>query len=264
MDFSTLTGAAWERGDNGSLTLDEFPETWMQGRTLFGAGMAATGLRALYDPERTPRTVHVNFIGPLTGGVIATPSILRAGRSMTHGQVLFHEGDALKGQVFLSMGGGRESSVSYPPTPATELPDPEASTLIEMPFLPGLTPNFTQNFVYRWASQSFPYTGTESGAISGWCRFKQAPGPSHAALLGLVDSWPSPALPMMKKPGPSSSVTWTTHFAHVPETITVDDWFWMTSRITQAEDGYAHMTGTLYTREGVLTARFEQLVAIFG
>jgi len=264
MDFATLTGAAWERHGDGTLSLETLPEGWMQGRTLFGAGMAGVSVRELFDAERPPRTVHVNFIGPLSSDAVAIPAILRAGRSMTHGQVQFHQGGALKGQVFVSMGGGRPSSVSLAPEQASLPGEPDDASLIEMPFLPGLTPNFTQNFHYRWSSTSFPFSGARDGEIHGWCRFREAPGPPHAALLGLVDSWPSPALPMMKAPSPASSVTWTTHFAHVPEVITPDDWFWMRSRVTQAGDGYVHMSGGLFDRSGKLTARFEQLVAIFG
>jgi len=264
MDFATLTGPGWQRAADGTLRFDAFPDTWMQGRTLFGGGMAATGVRAMFDPERPPRTVHVNFVGPLTGDAVATPTVLRSGRSMTHGQILFHQGDALKGQVNLSMGGGRDSSVVRVPAPAEGAPEPDDADLLEFPFLPGITPNFTRNFVYRWASKELPYTSSGTGSIYGWCRFREDPGPAHAALLGLVDSWPSPALPMMSRPAPSSSVTWTTHFARVPEVVTADDWFWMRSRITQAGEGYAHMTGALHDRSGALCARFEQLVAVFA
>ena len=244
------------------------PEDWMQGRTAFGGIQAAAALRAAQSHAgdgRSPRAVSVSFVGPAgSEGLSIEPTVLRSGGSVTHvrADVLGAEGVACT--LSAALGRDRDSSVRRAPQTHGPLPPSEAGMAI--PYLPGLTPVFVQHFDLRFTSGAPPVTG-QHGPLEheGWCRHLTEPGPAHAALLGLLDAWPSPALQALAGPAPASTVTWSVQFAQVPERITTHDAFFFRARVLAAPGtGYVTMRGELYDTEGVLTAHLEQLVTLYG
>ncbi|MEM9459277.1 MAG: thioesterase family protein [Myxococcota bacterium] len=239
---------------------------WMQGRASFGALPAALGLRAIRiacGDGRRPRSIHVAFVGPLTGGPArVTAEILRRGRFMTHARAEIRQGDQLRTQVTTTLADDRSSSVVVDPAPMPERPSPEA--LNELPYFEGVTPAFTRFFEMRWSDGGFPFSGASEPGVGGWCRHRTECGlDPYIALLGLIDAWPSPVVPLLRVPAPASSVSWSTVYHQVPEVIGTDDWFWYRSEATAAHHGYAGMRAMLYARSGELVATAEQLVAVF-
>ena len=128
-----------------------------------------------------------------------------------------------------------------------------------MPYIEGLTPDFTQNFDFRFAT-GFPYTGSGEASVTGWCRHR-TPERGAAAMVGLVDAWPGTILPMLTAPAPASTVRWSVQFP-TDEDIRGDDWFWYSSVCPTAAGGYSTMTAQLWLR-GRLVSWSEQLLAIF-
>ena len=64
----------------------EAPETWAQGRTLYGGITAALCLAATqraFSDLPPLRSTHFTFVGPASGMLNFRPAILRQGRSAT-------------------------------------------------------------------------------------------------------------------------------------------------------------------------------------
>ena len=150
--------------------------------------------------------------------------------------------------------------VEPPPRPAR--PDPEG--LVDLPYIEGVTPAFTRAFAFRWTDGAYPFSGAEQAGLGGWCRHRDDPGPDpYVALVGLLDAWPSPVVSMFRRPGPASSVTWSSLFYEVPAAIDAHQWWWYGSEAVAAGHGYAGFRASLYGPSGRLAATVEQLVAVF-
>src|SRR3569623_3773743 len=83
-EFTELL-AAVQRTDAGWTST--VSDDWLQGRTLYGGLSAALCLNAALGAfEGLPplRSALVTFIGPATGAVTATPSLLRQGKSAAY------------------------------------------------------------------------------------------------------------------------------------------------------------------------------------
>lgn len=240
------------------------PEDWLQGKAAFGGLQTVAALRALEElaDGRPLRSMSVSFVGS-TGGraLTARPQLLRAGRSVTQARCDLMADDDVVCSVTAAYGVPRTSVVERRPT--RELGDP--ADAVSMPFMPGIMPNFVQYMDIRYAEGGYPFMGGKGDTHAGWCRHRTDPGSPVAAIVGLLDAWPSPALQQLKGPAPASSVTWTAQFLELPERITVDDFLWFEARVVGAHgDGFVTMRGELYDREGRMLAHLEQLVAVYG
>lgn len=241
----------------------EVPEAWSQGRTAFGGLGAAFGVRAiesLVECAGLPlRTVDAAFIAPVPPGpVYVRAAVLRQGRNLTHAaaDVSLQPDGPPATRVHVVLGHLRPSDarVVAPAPPVTPVQD-----CVAFPYIAGLTPDFTQNFEFRYAT-GFPFSGGSEARVSGWCRFR-TPERGAAALVALVDAWPGTILTMLSTPAPASTVRWS---VHVPddEPFVGDEWFWYTSEVASAEGGYSTMTAQLW-RDGRLVSWSEQLLAVF-
>jgi len=262
--FAEVT--TWERRSSGAVWDGEVPAAWMQGRASFGGVPAAVGLRAILELTgggRPPRSVHVAFHGPLKSGPAqATAQVIREGRSVTHARAEIQQGDAICTQVTATLAEDRPSAIVVEPPTRPERPAPEQCR--RMPHLPGVTPEFVQFLDMRWTDGALPFSGAPAPGLAGWCRHATDAGADpHVALLGLLDAWPSPVVPMLRGPAPASSVSWSTIFHDVPEVIEPDDFWWYRSEALAARHGYAIMRAELFGPKGGLAATVEQLVAIF-
>ena len=166
-----------------------------QGRAAFGgllSGVALRALRELVPGERRLRSVLVDFIGPAGPGPLEIDArVLRSGRALTQAEARVHQEGTLVAVVIAAYGADRTTGISWPAASRPEVPDP--TSLMGFPFLPGITPAFTQHFDYRWATHRLPFTGAECPEVRGFVR----PGPDEghvdeAMLLALIDAWPAP------------------------------------------------------------------------
>lgn len=242
------------------------PASWMQGRASFGGIVAAVGLRALRaagGDGRSPRSIHTSFFGPL-GPTPArvTAQIVRRGRFVTHGRAELWQGDALQAQVTATFADDRDSGIVVEAPARPPRPGPDG--LAELPYIEGIVPEFTRAFAFRWTDGKVPFSGAREPGLGGWCRHRTDPGPDpHAALLGLLDAWPSPVVSMFERPAPASSVSWSSLFYEVPAVVDEQQWWWYGSEAVAARDGHAGMRASLYGPSGRLAATVEQLVAVF-
>src|SRR5258706_9577249 len=142
---------------DGESMLD-VPEDWVQGRTLFGGLQAVVGLAAMRSlaPEAPLRSLQVTFLAPVPGGPVrAKARVLRSGKSATHVEARIVDGDNTLALMVAVFGLPRASAVSLRPQQPTVTP----AKPIELPWIPGVTPNFTQHFKARWIAGGPPWSG---------------------------------------------------------------------------------------------------------
>lgn len=245
------------------------PVDWAQGRTLFGGVVAGLALRAAQDaapPDRRARSVLVSFLRPvlLPGEVAVAARVERAGRAVTqvHAEVL--QGGEVAAVAQVALGAPRPSRVAVPGPPPPEGLPPES--LVALPYLPGVTPVFTQHYQYRWASGAFPFSSGDTARFDGWAR-PAVPEPVDApALLGLLDAWPAPILALLDRPTPASTVSWMVNLDADPPPggWPGDAWWRFAADTVAAGDGYATVDARLWTADGRLVATSRQLVAEFS
>jgi len=244
----------------------EVDDTWMQGRAAFGGLVAALGLEAIrrrVGADRPPRSVHSAFAGPVgPGPVDVRTTVLRAGRSFSHVRAELVQDDTVRAQITAALGAPRPSALVVKPRPAPALTD--AHRLPETPYLEGIMPRFVKHFDFRYASSNLPFTGGDRATIDGHIRLRAgADLPVHAALLALLDAWPSPILCLADRPVPASTVTWSTTFTHPPSTFDPEAFWGFRGEVQQAASGLVAARGELYGPGGRLVAIEEQLVAVF-
>ncbi|GAB6387387.1 acyl-CoA thioesterase [Stutzerimonas marianensis] len=246
------------------------PASWGQGRAGFG-GLAAAlvfeAMQARVPHDRPVRSLAITFVGPLQVDkpVSLEAEVLREGRAVS--QVL---GRAVQdGQVVTlvqgSFGAPRESAVRVEAEPAPELPPVEACQ--ELPYVPGVAPEFTRHLAMRWGIGGLPFSGNRSREMGGWVRqrgevIREPVTVSH--LLALVDAWPPAVLPHLNGFAPGSSLTWTIEFVQPLPTLDTHEWCRYRAIIEHAQDGYGHCAAGLWTAAGELVALSRQTVTVFG
>jgi acyl-CoA thioesterase II len=265
MDFSQLLQAV--RNNPQAVNI---PPQWGQGRASFGGIVAALvyeAMRAKVEAVRPVRSLAITFVGPAEANVPISfeVEVLREGRAVS--QVL---GRAVQqGQVVAlvqgSFGAGRPSVIDLPSLAAPQAPSYEQCK--ELPFIPGVTPDFTRYFAMRWCFGGVPFSNTPSRHMGGWVQLRdqqQTEPVNEAHLLALVDSWPPAVLPYLSAPAAGSSLTWTIEFVQPVASLTTQDWCLYRAEIEHARDGYGHVSAALWTQSGELLAISRQTVAVFA
>ncbi len=260
MRFDATLAKRWSRTGDGWRC--EIPDGWMQGRSVFGgltvALSSALGRQGLVA-SRSLRTVSAQLIRPMSPGAVeATVRTVRDGKTVTFVEVRLSQEARETVSVSLAYVEQREGGTDVS-APIAVARDP--GSLPEMPYIPGVMPEFTQHVALRWATGSLPYAGGAEARYEGYCRFREPAGDVEG-LIGLLDAWPCPSLSLLKSPTPASTISWTAHLLHVPESF--DGWFAFASETVAGEGGFHTSVGRLHAPDGRLAAWSEQLVAIFG
>lgn len=243
------------------------PEGWGQGRTLFGGvvgGLALRAAAASVEGVRLARSLALSLVAPLAPGP-ATCRVrrLRAGSALTHVAVDVEQGGSTRAAALAGFGAARPTGVAIPEPPAPEVPPPEG--LPSMPFLPGLTPDFTEHYDYRWTAESLPFSGSKEAHVQGWIRPRGGGPVDTPALVGLLDAWPPPAWSVADRPIPGSSVSWlvTITCAFEPGAVPAEEFWLYDARSSFGCSGYSDLDAKLWDRRGRLVACSRQLFADF-
>jgi acyl-CoA thioesterase len=245
------------------------PEQWGQGRAVFGGVAVALvyqAMRAQVPAARPLRSLAVTFVAPMVCAkeVRFEVEVLREGRAVS--QVL---GRAVQdGQVVTlvqgSFGSGRTSTVTVEAEPAP--PIKAVENCQELPYLRGVTPEFTRHLAMRWGQGGLPFSNTAAREMGGWVRLRgEVPDVAvdESLVLALVDAWPPALLSYLRSPAPGSSLTWTIEFVQPQPLISSRDWCRYQARIEHARDGYGHIAAGLWSPAGELLALSRQTVVVF-
>ena len=254
-----LTGAPEQRI---TLTPD-----WAQGRAIYG-GMAAGLLGPvmelqLDDPSRHLRSALVSFVGPAEAtDADLRVETLRSGRNVTQLDGRLIQDGAIRTQMVASFGADRSSGVSVeaPTRPEVAL-SPEDSR--GLPYLKGVTPEFTRHFDMHWTRGNMPFSDAQPD-FSGWCRFREPAGCGPAWLLGLIDAWPPSTLPSMPKPAAISSLTWAVDVVTPTTDVDPEGWWYYDVHTHAAANGFCQSSAQIWRPDGALAAVSRQTVAVFA
>lgn len=240
---------------------------WSQGRAVFGGLVAAlvyqTMIQNLGD-DRPVRNLQISFVGPvsLDMPLELSAEVLREGKSVS--QILgrgIQNGQTLV-TVIGSFGHSRESMIHIT-EPARKFTE-QVDSIKGMPFMPGVTPSFTQFFDFRYCTQ-LPFTGSKEQHLKGFVRFQDKSLPiGNAELLALVDSWPPAPLPMLTKVAPASSLSWTIDFIKPHPNLSAGEFCQYQADIIHAEGGYGFTRAKIRNSSGELIAISQQAVTVFG
>jgi acyl-coenzyme A thioesterase PaaI-like protein len=242
------------------------PASWTQGRTVFGGLVAAIGVRAMQRTLPTPRplvALDVNFVAPIPAGEVQVRvELLREGRNVTQARADILVADAVASTLLATFAVPRpQSAVRVAPPPPVVTTPPEEGLVL--PFVKGIAPEFTRFFEFTYSEGDLPFTGSSRATMGGLIRHR-----THAtgieAVLGLVDAWPAPVIPMCRGFTPASTMRWTLHVLdEVPDDLSSPGNVpFFRSEALAATQGYATTMGWLHVGGRALVWS-EQLVAVF-
>lgn len=255
--------------DNPATTTHRISADWGQGRAIFGGVIGAvlyTAMRREIGETRHLLSFTLSFVAPLEADVDFTTStsILRAGKNAVQIESRILQNEQTVAVALASFGLLRDSSILVNAIAAPTAAAPE--TLQQLPYVPNVVPEFTRHLEYRWAFGALPFSGSTSREMGGWVRLPDESENSQsdldlARLIMLIDAWPPATLPLLSKPAPASSMTWTVSFAQpLPE---VSEWLLYRAEIDHAASGYGQIRSHIWNQAGELLALSSQTVAMF-
>jgi acyl-CoA thioesterase len=249
---------------NDAWTID-VSDDWQQGRTIYGGLAAALCLEATLRefPDLPPlRSAQFAFIGPATGELRISPSVLRKGKSTVFtGVDLF--GDAeLATRATLCFGAARDSALAHDAisAPAAKAPDQCPDFFQNAP--PGL--RFLAHIDGRAAAGSLPFSSAANPDTTLWLRHRDPVLKSSlVSLLALADAPPPAALAMADKPGGAiSTMTWSIDMlTDAPDTN--DGWWLVRTSADKVAGGYSSQSMTVWNAAGNPVMASRQNVAMF-
>lgn len=262
MELNATLRDRWRRdGDAWHMPM---PEGWMQGRSIFGGvtAAAATALayRHLDDPARSLRTISTQLLAPVVPGpVVGVAKTLRSGKNVTFCEVRLSQGDTevLVAQLVFARPRDTKLAVAGRPCPETA----DVDTLADLPYVPGVVPEFTQNAQMRWADGAPPFTRATQARFVARYRYR-VPLADAEGALALLDTFPAPSLSMLSAPAPASTVSWTAHLLRTP--VQSDGWYTFAYETVAGADGFHTIAGHLWDPDGNLVGYSEQLVVVFA
>lgn len=251
----------------------QVPVDWLQGRTTFGGLLSLLAVQAMRDvcgSDWPLRALQTNFVGPVLAGAFqADVTLLRQGKNVRQVQCRITQIDAQGveqvGGVLLGVfGSGRDSTLPalMPAQPTLDKTAEEATVL---PFIPGLTPDFTQHLEFRFGEGGLPFSGSTDWLTRTYVRLRQARGiDSELMAVMLADAGPTPALSRLSRPAPASSVSWALELRPVATDIPHDGIWRMDKEALAVGEGYVNERTHLWTPSGELAALGYQVVAVYG
>ena len=247
---------------DGAAVLD-VPEDWLQGRTLFGGMQAVVGIAAMRTvaPPTPLRSLQMTFLAPVPGGPVrATARVLRSGKSATHVEARLVDGDNTLAIMVGVFGASRTSRIAlHPRQPAVSSAKP-----IELPWIPGVVPNFTQHFRARWVAGAPPLAGVASPESVIELAMRDRGNATEYHAIAMADFIPPIALTYLTEMVPAASLSWMLELldADFPS-LPLEGWR-VDAQMMAAHDGYTHQSLVLWGPGGVPVALGRQTMVVFG
>lgn len=261
MLFSSILASMTRDGDRWKASV---PQTWLQGRSVFGGLQSAMAFRAMRPLVRTDlalRVLQTTFIAPVPAGdVELSARLLRVGKNTSQVEARILQGGDTAAIVVGVFGASRQSRVQVMPEQRFVVaPDP-----LELRFVPRITPNFAQNFEVRWLSGGLPFTAS---AIPEAVVEIAMPGEEKTTVehvLAIADVIPPVALAYLEMPAPGSSVTWTLEMLTEQTEHLPPRGFRVDATLVAAGSGYTSQSVMLWGPGGEPVALSRQSMVVFG
>ena len=273
-NFGEVLESLRRDGEAWSVTI---PRTWSNGRTVFGGLQVALSVRAMRgaldaglgtgagSASSLPlRSLQTTFVTPVSAGtpLVLRAEFLRSGRSASHARCDLLQDGKVACTTTAIFGAARPSRIVLDiPRPQ---PDADPETLRDVPYIPGITPEFLQHLQLRWAVGRWPYSGHDNPHSMIFARLRDTDCGPEDALLALADSIPTPALSMLDKPAPATSMNWMLELIGDPGLLEREQWALIGTDVRAGADGYLSQTSVLWGPGGHAFSVSHQSVAIFG
>lgn len=236
--------------------------SWCQGPGIYGGLVAAALGDALEReiPDRPLRALSVHLCAPAPPGPLTVEVMpQRMGVAVSFASARLLGPDGLPVAIAsATLARPRALDADFDHTQPPDLP--AIAGLLELGEAPG-APRFTRWFDFRFA-QGVPFTGQDRAQSEGWVR-PRAPEPLGTPLaLAMLDVWPLAWLARLPEPRPMSSVVIHLQLLAPLPAAAPDGWYRVRSESALARDGYADQQSALWTADGALVGRCQQLVAL--
>ena len=241
----------------------DVPEDWVQGRTLFGGLQTVIALAAMRTlaPPAPLRSMQVTFLAPVPGGPVrAVARILRSGKNATHVEGRIVDGDNTLATMVGVFGGPRPSAVNVRPVQPAVTP----ANSIDLPWIPGVTPNFTRHFKARWIVGGPPWSDIPRPDSVIELGMRDTGNATESHVVAMADFIPPVALSYLKTPVAAASLTWMLEL--LPEDVAslpLDGWR-IDAQMTAAHSGYINQSLVLWGPGGIPVALGRQTMVVFG
>lgn len=249
------------RAKDGALEV-QAPDDWLQGRSLFGGLQAALAVHAMRSlvPSQPLRSLQTNFIAPLRGHVRAEATLLRSGKNTTQLDARLLGEDGLCTQCMAVFGAALSSQVVVTLAP----PEPRDTPPLVFPYVPGVTPNFTQHFAMRLRAGHPPFSGVETLETAFELDLRDEGCAGEAQIVALADVVPPLGLSALGAPAFGSTLSWMLELlAETADDLPLAGWR-LDSTLVSARDGYTNQASTLWSPHGQPMALSRQCMLIFG
>ena len=250
--------------NDGGLWSATVTEDWLQGRSIFGglqAALTVCAMRALVPADLTLRSLQVTFMAPVPAGYVQVRAqVLRTGKSAVHVEARIVDGDQTLCIAVGIFGAGRSSQISVVP----QQPPVAAAKPIVFPFIPGVTPNFTQHLAVRWLIGSPPFTNNPLTRHVVEVGLRDTGAVGEAQVLAIADFIPPVVLSMLKAPAFGSSMTWTIEFFMDRfDALPLLGWR-VDAEVVAAGDGYTSQSSMIWGPGGEAVAISRQNMVVFA
>jgi acyl-CoA thioesterase len=259
--FSDLLSSLEKDGDVFRIALTD---DWLQGRTTYGGLSAALCVEAaLCSVTDLPplRSAQFTLIGPASGTLSITASVLRRGKSAVFVGADVTGDAGLAARAVLSFGVARASAIAY-----DALPMPQVTSIADSPSFFGEKPmiNFQQQFESRICGGARPFAPDAPPQYLVWFRHRDPNAREGIVpLIALADAPPPAAMVLFPTPAPISTMTWTMDILTDTPTTT-DGWWLVRSTAENAHQGYSSQEMTVWNTDGKPVIAARQTVAIFA
>jgi hypothetical protein len=252
-------------GPEGGGWVADVPETWLQGRSLFGGLQSALALRALRTlvPSGIPlRVLQTTFVAPVPAGKVRVETrLLRQGKSVVHAEARLVNGGETACVVIGIFGAARASRAIAAPK---RRPPAAGSEAFDLPFLPGLSPSFAQHFQSRWLAGPLPFSRASEVLAFIETRLRDPSPMNEEVLVALADLPPPMAFAMLDERVAGSSLSWTlellvTDLGRFPNAGNV-----LECELVAGGDGYTSQSVTVWAPTGEALALSRQSMVVFG
>ncbi|MBQ4810712.1 thioesterase family protein [Pseudoalteromonas luteoviolacea] len=267
MDFQTLISSSQLHEAHPLITV---PDTWSQGRTVFGGLSAALMLKHMYlqinDESRRLLSFNCNFVAPLLAETPFTIStkILRSGKNVTQVETIIEQNELTCLVSLACFGVERQSSVNVPAHETPAKLNQSINPKQTLQYIEGLFPAFIQNIDLNLQHGAMPFSGATTTEIHGWMKFKgeEKGNLNELHVLALADAWPPTLLQLCNSPSPASTVSWYIEFL---QPLASNDSQWLGYQVAthQASGGYGTEDAKIFSQTGELIALSRQTVAVF-
>jgi acyl-CoA thioesterase len=230
---------------------------------VFGGLQVVVALEAMRTcvPNEVLRTLQATFVAPVPQGVVrARAEVLRRGKTATHVEARLVDGRETLAVVIGVFGHARPSKAARAPNrPRVDAKDP-----LELAFVPGLFPAFTQHFRARWLVGSLPFSAQPNHQQVIEVGMKDEGPATEGHVVAIADFIPPVALSHLDTPAPGSTLTWMLELLRNDvHRLPLDGWR-VDAELIAARDGYTNQSVMVWAPDGTAVALSRQSMIVFG